>query len=118
MRLRDIARLLGAEVLGGHLRLDMEIGQALGSDIMSRVLSSPCGDNAVLLTGLTNLQVVRTAEIVDVKAIIFVKGRCPRKEAIRLAQELDLPVLLTNLSLAETCALLREAGLQIQEGSR
>jgi predicted transcriptional regulator len=113
LRLRDIARLLKAEVLGGHLRLDMEISQALGSDIMSSVLSTPCGDNAVLLTGLTNLQVVRTAEMVDVKAIIFVKGRCPRSEAIRLARELDLPVLLTNYSLAETCALLSEAGIQV-----
>jgi len=109
--------MLQAEVLGGHLRLDLEIRQALGSDLLSRVLSSPCGDNAVLLTGLTNLQVVRTAEMVDVKAIIFVKGRCPRSEAIRLARELDLPVLLTNYSLEETCALLSGVGLQVQEGS-
>lgn len=111
MRLREIAGLLHAEVLGGHLQLDMKISQALGSDIMSNVLSTPCGDSAVLLTGLTNLQVVRTAEMVDVKAIIFVKGNCPRAEAIRLAGELDLPVLLTNFSLQETCALLQQAGL-------
>lgn len=112
MRLRDIARLLDAEILGGHLRLDTVISQALGSDIMSNVLSTPCGDNAVLLTGLTNLQVVRTAEMIDVKAIIFVKGRCPRSEAIRLAKELDLPVLMTNYSLTETRALLNQAGLE------
>lgn len=112
MRLRDIASLLDAEVLGGHLQLDIEISQALGSDIMSNVLSTPCGDSAVLLTGLTNLQVVRTAEMIDVKAIIFVKGSCPRSEAIRLASEMNLPVLLTNFSLSETCAILNRAGLE------
>lgn len=113
MRLREIVSLLGAEILGGHLKLDTEIKQALGSDMMSNVLSTPCGDSAVLLTGLTNLQVVRTAEMIDVKAIIFVKGRCPRSEAIRLASEMDLPVLLTNLSLAETGAILNQAGLKV-----
>lgn len=113
MRLREIACLLHAEILGGHLRLDIEISQALGSDIMSKVLSTPCGDSAVLLTGMTNLQVVRTAEMVDVKAIVFVKGRCPRAEAIRLAGELELPVLLTSFSLSETCAILNQAGLQV-----
>ena len=111
LQLREIADLLQAEVLGGHLRLQTSISQALGSDMMSDVLSTPCSDNAVLLTGLTHLQVIRTAEMIDVKAIIFVKGRCPRSEAVRLAKELNLPVLLTHYDLTETCALLEKAGL-------
>ena len=113
MRLREIADLLDAEILGGHLKLDTEIEQALGSDMMSDVLSSPCGDRAILLTGLTNLQVVRTAEMIDIKAVIFVKGRYPRSEAIRLASKMGLPVLLTSYSLTETRDILHQAGLRV-----
>lgn len=111
MLLSDVVALLKAEVLAGHSRLATEINHALGADLMSDVLTTP-REETVLLTGLTNLQVIRTAEMVDLKAIVLVRGKRPAEDTLRLATELNMPLLLTAYSLFETCGLLYQAGLK------
>jgi len=74
MKLYEVKEILDAEVLSGEDKLDQEVFGACGADLMSDVLAWK-GDKGVLLTGLTNPQVVRTAEVVgDVKCIVFVRG--------------------------------------------
>lgn len=111
MKLSDVVTLLKADVLTGHSRLATNISYALGADLMSDVLTTP-RDETILLTGLTNLQVIRTAEMVDVRAIVLVRGKRPAEDTLRLANEMNIPLLLTVYSLFETCGILYQAGLQ------
>lgn len=83
---------------------------AMGADLMSDVLASIRPD-AVLLTGLCNPQVIRTAIIADITAIVFVRGKQPDQEAIELADEEDIPLITTKLGLFESCGILYQAGL-------
>ena len=110
MILKKIKEILKAEVILGSDKLQMEIKIGCGCDLMSDVLAfiKPC---SLLLTGLTNPQTVRTAEMVDIKAICFVRGKKPQEETINLAKEKDIPVLLTNLALFEACGRLYNKGL-------
>ncbi|WP_371414834.1 DRTGG domain-containing protein [Caloramator sp. E03] len=83
MKLKDIAELLNAEVLCGHEKLDYDVGYAFGCDLMSDVLSLVNKDT-ILLTGLTNIQAVRTAEMMDIKCIVYVRGKSPDESVINL----------------------------------
>jgi hypothetical protein len=78
-------------------------------------------EESLLLTGLTNLQVVRTAEMANIKALVFVRGKEPDREAIALAMTKNIPVLLTDLPMYEACGLLYQRGLpgcsEAEEGS-
>lgn len=111
MKLSDVVELLRAEVLTGHSLLETNVHYALGADLMSDVLMTP-RDETILLTGLTNLQVIRTAEMVDIKAIVLVRGKRPAEDTLRLASEMNTPLLLTVYSLFETCGILYQAGLK------
>lgn len=90
MTLREIKELLEAEVLVGQAQLDKEISTAFGADLMSDVLAF-AKPGSLLLTGLTNPQVVRTADVLDIAAIVMVQGKKPTPETIRLAEELGIP---------------------------
>ena len=85
MTINDIRELLGAEVLCGSERLDMEVHSACGSDMMSDVLAY-VKNQAVLLTGLVNAQVIRTAEMMDMNCIVFVRSKRPSQDMLELAQ--------------------------------
>lgn len=103
------------ELLNGKLLTDPEIEQkdiagAMGADLMSDVLAS-IQPEAALLTGLCNPQVVRTALIADIRAIIFVRGKNPAREAINLANEEGIPLVTTKIGLFEACGILYNAGL-------
>lgn len=78
MTIREVVKLLDAEILCGKDRLDTEIHTACGSDMMSDVLAY-VKDQSVLLTGLLNPQVVRTAEMMDMLCIVFVRGKRPEQ---------------------------------------
>lgn len=111
MTLRDVAKMLKAEVMCGDTLLDTVIRHAFGADLMSDVLTAR-GDDTILLTGLNNVQVLRTAEMVDIKGVVLVRGKRPGEDFLRLANELNMPVLLTSYTLFETCGLLYQAGVK------
>jgi hypothetical protein len=110
MNLSNIQELLMAESIY-QTESSFEIITACGADLMSDVLAFSKG-KTLLLTGLTNPQVVRTAEMIDLKLIIFVRGKKPPKETIALAQEKDITLLTTDKPLYESCGILYSAGLK------
>ena len=118
MNLRQISEILKADVLLGQESLDIEINMVCGADLLSDVLAFTKPDS-LLLTGLTHPQVVRTAEIAEVSAVCFVRGKRPPEETIELARQRDLPLLCTSLLMYESCGLLYErklAGCSQSEG--
>ncbi|MHC4743367.1 MAG: hypothetical protein ACYS8Z_15735 [Planctomycetota bacterium] len=110
MKLEDVKRILEAEVISGENFLSQDIVMACGSDLMSDVLSFVKSE-AILLTGLTNPQVVRTAEMADLVAICFVRGKKPPKETTELAESKNIPLLCTPLPMFESCGRLWQKGL-------
>ena len=110
MVLHDIKNILNAEVLACENALDIEITAVKASDLMSDVLTMT-DSGVLLLTGLTNIQAVRTAEIAELSAIIFVRGKRPEKETVELAERKHVPLLATQLPLYESCGLLFQNGL-------
>ena len=110
MTVLNIAQALDAEILfeGDAGR---EIKSACGSDLMSDVLAF-VKENTVLLTGLTNPHVIRTAEILDVSAIVFVRGKIPTPEIVDMARERDITLMRTAETLFTACGILYEKGLR------
>lgn len=109
MTLDDIKQVLDAEVIvGGDMGMNIEM--CCGSDLMSDVLAF-IKSQSLLLTGITNLQVVRTARIAEVVAICFVRGKVPQAETIDCARENGIPLLTTKLPLYESCGRLYGTGL-------
>ena len=112
MKISTIREILKADVVCGEEFLEDEVHSACGSDMMSDVLAY-VKDQAVLLTGLCNPQVIRTAEMMDMRCVVFVRAKCPTDEMIRLAKESDLVVLKTTKRMYEACGKLYLAGLGI-----
>ena len=110
MTIDDVRRILSAEVVCGADRLDTEVHNACGSDMMSDVLAF-VKDQSVLLTGLVNPQVVRTADMMDMVCIVFVRSKRPTPDMIRLAEESGLVLLATDKRMYEACGLLYSSGL-------
>ena len=110
MTLDDVKRILEAEVIAGADLLDQEVKMACGSDLMSDVLSF-VKPESLLLTGLTNPQVVRTAEMADISAICFVRGKRPDRETVDLAESKKIPLLTTPVPMFESCGRLWKQGL-------
>ncbi|MCX7816482.1 MAG: DRTGG domain-containing protein [Syntrophales bacterium] len=110
LTLRDVKEILEADVLVGHDQLEKEVSTGFGADLMSDVLAF-AKPGSMLLTGLTNPQVVRTADVMDIAAIIFVRGKRPPIETIRLAEELHIPLLATKYILFESCGRLYTRGI-------
>ena len=111
MRLSQIKEILKAEVLCGEDHLDREVISACGSDFMSDVLAF-VKNQALLLTGLVNPQVVRTADMLEMKCIIFVRGKVPGEGILELAAARDIAVLTTEKTMFSACGLLYEKGLR------
>ncbi len=112
MKISVIKELLDAEVVCGEEYLDHEVHSACGSDMMSDVLAY-VKDQAVLLTGLVNPQVIRTAEMMDMVCIVFVRSKTPSEEMIRLARESDMVILCTKKRMYEACGKLYLGGLGV-----
>ena len=111
LTLKDVCKVLDASVLTGEDSLEMPVLSACGSDLMSDVLAFT-KERTLLLTGLTNLQVIRTADISDLSAIVFVRGKIPQPDLIAAAKERDIPLLITNHPMYEACGLLYQKGLR------
>lgn len=103
--LAQVRDVLEAEHVGGEENADLEIKMACGADLMSDVLTF-VKSNSLLLTGLTNPQVIRTAEIAEIRAICFVRGKQPQAETVALAKEKGIPLLCTTLPMYESCGRL------------
>ena len=110
MKVRDIIKILDAKVLlEGNL--DAEVVTACGSDMMSDVLAF-VKDQSVLLTGLMNPQVVRTAEMMDMRCVIFVRGKEVDPSVVQLAEQKGITVLQTRYRMFTACGLLYSNGLR------
>jgi len=105
MTLKEIIHLLQAKLICGESHIDDEIEFAGGSDLMSDVLAF-AKPGILLLTGLSNSQSVRTADIIGAKAIVYVRGKKPDPEGIKLAKEKDIPILLTDFMMYTACGML------------
>ena len=110
MNLKEIAEILDAETVSSTDTEAIDIPNVYACDLMSDVLAF-CPPGALLLTGLTNVQIVRTAQMLDLPAVVFVRGKKPLEETLALAKENGIPVLMTKRSLYETCGLLFQKGL-------
>jgi len=105
MILEKIKKILKAEIIAEAKDLQMEIKMGCGCDLMSDVLAF-IKPNSLLLTGLTNPQVIRTAEMANIKAICFIRGKRPDKETVKLAKSKNIPLLLTDIPMFEACGRL------------
>ena len=110
MKICEIRDLLGAELLCGEENLEAQVYSACGSDMMSDVLAY-VKDQAVLLTGLVNPQVIRTAEMMDMRCVVFVRSKNPSEEMVELARDSGIVVMRTGLRMFEACGILYSAGL-------
>ena len=89
MELKEVAQILDAQVLCGQDKLDLQVTSACGSDLMSDVMAF-VKDQVLLLTGLMNIQVIRTANLMDIQVVCFVRGKSPSQEMIDMAEELGI----------------------------
>ncbi len=113
MLLSDIQSVLNAKVLSGEddaVLSQKDIHTACGCDLMSDVLAF-VKDQSLLLTGLINSQVIRTAEMMDIVAVCFVRGKTPPQEVIDLAKEKDITLMQTDFPLYIACGKLYSKGL-------
>ncbi len=112
----QIVELLDARPLfiGSEESLSIDFSAAFATDLMSDALamiqSSP--EDTLLLTGLCNPQALRTAEMLDLRTIVFVRGKNPQQECLDLAREMGLNVFATSLTMYEACGVLYCAGLK------
>ena len=111
MKVSEIKDILEAEVICGENALDHDVYTACGSDMMSDVLAY-VKEQAVLLSGLMNPQVVRTAEMMDMQCIVFVRGKKPDESIIELARDRDIVLLSTKYPMFASCGMLYEKGLR------
>ncbi len=111
MKVKELVEILDGSVIFGEDYLDRDVFKACGSDMMSDVLAF-VKEQAVLLTGLVNPQVVRTAEMMDIQCIVFVRGKNPDISIINLAEDREIPLISTNLEMFTSCGRLYEHGLR------
>lgn len=110
MKISTIRDLLSADVVCCEDGLECHVYSACGSDMMSDVLAY-VKDQAVLLTGLVNSQVIRTAEMMDMNCIVFVRSKLPTEEMIELARESGIVLMSTKKRMYEACGILYSNGL-------
>ena len=110
MTLEEMKDILGAEVVVSTDCMDIEIRDAFAADLLCDVLAF-AKEGTILITGITNPQVVRTAEMLELVGIVFVRGKKPDAETIKLAQIKKVPILSTRYIMFETCGRLFKNGL-------
>lgn len=111
MKLSQIRDVLQCEVLAGADDLATEVEAVVASDGMSEILAF-AHPGALMITGLTNVQSVRTADVANARAIVYVRGKRPADAVIKLAQKSNIPILATRLGMFDVCGILREHGLK------
>ena len=114
MNVQEMIKIINGTLLTPHVTLTREVKGGCGADLMSDVLAS-IKPEAVLLTGLCNIQVVRTAQMADVCAIVFVRGKMPAPDTIDLAAQENIPLITSPFGTFELCGRLYRAGLHSSE---
>jgi len=110
MKVKEIIEILEGTLVVEGVDLELDIKSACGSDLMSDVMAY-VKENVVLLTGLVNPQVIRTAEMMDIKVVVFVRGKIPGESIISLAREKGITVITTKHSMFIACGKLYSSGL-------
>ncbi|MHC1693032.1 MAG: DRTGG domain-containing protein [Sphaerochaetaceae bacterium] len=110
MTLREVVGIVGGTVLCGGENLDREVEKGFSSDLMSDVLTL-LADNILLITGLSNNQAIRTAEMSDICQILFVRNKKPTQTMIDLAIEQGITIIVTPYSMFKSSGLLFQKGL-------
>jgi len=110
MNLKDVATILNAEVICGHTRLEREVKAVFASDLMSDVLTID-SEKLLLLTGLVNIQTIRTSEMSDIQNIVLVRNKKASPEMIAMAEENRMVIMQCSYSMFRACGLLFEKGL-------
>jgi predicted transcriptional regulator len=111
MKLSQIKELLNCELLTLFNGMDIEVTSCISADMMSDVLAF-ASPGSLLITGLVNSQSVRTADIADAVGIVYVRGKRPDQQTLRLAEEMNIPVMCSELSMFEASGILFKAGLE------
>lgn len=111
MTFNEAIKILDGQFFCGKDKADLDLLSACGADLMSDVMAF-VKEKVLLLTGLVNPQVIRTAELLDIKAIIFVRGKVPGRDVVEMAEESDIILGGTKLSMFLACGKLYEAGLR------
>jgi predicted transcriptional regulator len=111
MKLKEVVEIINGRIICGDAFLDREVHLGFASDLMSEVLTL-LDDDILLITGLSNIQSIRTAEMSDITQILFVRGKQPTKNMIDLANEHDMVIMTTPYSMFRASYLLHESGLK------
>ncbi|MBU1024255.1 hypothetical protein KKB99_08245 [bacterium] len=111
MKLSHICELLECEVMLSIDSMDVETALVLSSDMMSDVLAF-AQPGALMITGLTNSQSIRTADFADAAAILYIRGKKPDEKTLELAKELSIPVLCSEMGMFDVCGTLFSQGLR------
>lgn len=114
MKIKTIAELVKGEVIFGAEMLERDVFSACASDMMSDVLAF-VKDQAVLVTGLCNPQVLRTAEMMDMSCVVLVRGKKPDQIMLRLAAEYGIAIITSPLRMFAACGVLYESGLKPED---
>lgn len=111
MKLQKIIEIIDGNLICGDSSTEITVSKAFASDLMSDVLT--LNENSVLLiTGLANMQTIRTAEMADIRYILFVRNKKPNQEMINLAKQEGMTIILCSKSMFSACGLLSKAGLE------
>lgn len=116
MKLREIVEILDAKVCYGEDMLDMDIKSACASDMMSDVLAF-LKDQALLISGLCNPQVVRTADMMDIKCIALVRGKVPTPDMLEIAKQRGIAIISSRTRMYIACGILYEKGIKDGDGN-
>jgi hypothetical protein len=111
MDIKDVADIIEGRIICEKKDSDTEINKAFASDLMSDVLTIDT-TSILLITGMVNVQTIRTAEMAEIKNILFVRNKKPDSEMIKLAEKEGIRIILTDKSLFRTCGLLFKAGVE------
>lgn len=111
MKLKTIIELLEADLLIDGINVDQEVTCAFGSDLISDILMCT-KEPTLLLTGLTNPQIIRLSDMIDLQGIVFVRGKMPHKDIIEMAKERNLPLISTKFTLYKSSGILFNSGLR------
>lgn len=110
MKLQQVKNILEAHIWEGEHRMDKEVYTACGCDLMSDVLAF-AKEKVLLLTGLVNPQVIRTAEMLDIKSVVFVRGKKPTEDMLNMAKQKGMTLMSTDYPLYIACGKLYSEGL-------
>ena len=111
MTIAEVMKILNGQFFCGDKKAGIDVASACAADLMSDIMAFS-KEGVLLLTGLVNSQVIRTAELLDIHCVIFVRGKIPNREMIDMAEEADITLCGTKQSMFFSCGKLYEAGLK------